>query len=132
VVDLQFRTADYDIANVRTLDSSGNGNHATLGDGSTPTTYPTQGAGRMVFDGGDYLSGIADPTGTFTILTTQAATGGGWEVYADNDLTRWTPLFTLGGFTGQLADLKVVQETLNATQILDHTSSVLRRMGAEV
>jgi len=70
-VDLQFRTDDYDIANVRTLDSSGNGNHATLGDGSTPTTYPTQGAGRMTFDGGDYLQIPADatlPSGTYTVL----------------------------------------------------------------
>ena len=56
-VTLQMRTKDYDIANVRTLDSSGKGNHATLGDGSTSSTYPTQGPGYMEFDGvDDYLN----------------------------------------------------------------------------
>jgi len=73
-VNLQMRTADYEIGNVRTLDSSGNGNHATLGDGSTPTTYPTQGAGRMTFDGGDYLDlgSKAQPTGAFTVAMTMS------------------------------------------------------------
>jgi hypothetical protein len=68
-VNLQMRTSDYEIGNVRTLDSSGNGNHATLGDGSTPATYPTQGAGRMGFDGGDYLDlgNVAQPAGAFTV-----------------------------------------------------------------
>ena len=42
VVDLQFRAEDNDPTNVRTLDSSGNGNHATLGDGSTASSYPTK------------------------------------------------------------------------------------------
>lgn len=79
-VNLQLRTADYDIANVRTLDSSGNGNHFTLGDGSTPTTYPTQGNGRMTFDGGDYLAraAVAQPTGAFSVcwlLSRSAYTG---------------------------------------------------------
>jgi len=56
-VTLQMRTADYDIANVRTLDSGGKGNHATLGDGANPATYPTQGPGYMEFDGvNDYLN----------------------------------------------------------------------------
>ena len=55
-VILQMRHDDYDITNVRTLDSSGNANHAQLGDGSTPAKYPTQANGMMTFDGGDYLS----------------------------------------------------------------------------
>lgn len=65
-VDLQMRMQDYDPTNVRTLDSSGHANHFTLGDGSTPTTYPTQGAGRMTFDGGDYLDAGDDSDLDFT------------------------------------------------------------------
>lgn len=55
-------TADsHDATNLRTSDASGNGNHFTFGDGSTPTTYPTKLAKRgYSFDGGDYLTG---PTG---------------------------------------------------------------------
>jgi len=80
-INLQMRTADYDLPNVRTLDSSGYGTHFTLGDGGTPATYPTQGAGRMGFDGGDYLRRalVAQPAGAFTeavmhIITNLGAT----------------------------------------------------------
>ena len=69
--NLQFRHSDYDPTNVQTLDSSGYGNHAQLGDGSTATTFPAQGDGRMTFDGGDYLVIPADatlPAGTYTVL----------------------------------------------------------------
>lgn len=69
---LQFRIGDFDPTNVRTLDSSGNGNHFTLGDGVTPATFPTQGEGRMEFDGGDYLAeaAVAQATGAFTVAAT--------------------------------------------------------------
>jgi len=74
LVNLQMRTGDYDPTAVRTLDSSGHDLHATLGDGVTPTTYPAQQKGSMLFDGGDYLScGDAAAlrlTSTGTILLT--------------------------------------------------------------
>lgn len=56
VLDLPMTMAEHDATNLRTLDVSGNGNHATFGDGSTSTTYPTKLAERgYSFDGGDYL-----------------------------------------------------------------------------
>lgn len=46
----------HDISNLRTLDASGKGNHMTIGDGSTSTTYPTKMSKRgYLFDGGDYF-----------------------------------------------------------------------------
>jgi len=72
-LNLQARTQDYDITAVRTLDSSGYGNHAQLGDGSTPATYMTQGAGRLENDGLRYLQVLANaslPAGTYTVLAT--------------------------------------------------------------
>jgi hypothetical protein len=75
-ITLQLRYADYDITNVQTLDSSGNGNHFQLGDGSTPTTYPTQEDGRMSFDGGDSLrrSSVGQPAAAFSVLCTVNST----------------------------------------------------------
>ena len=43
---LPMRAEQHDPVNVRTLDSSGNGNHFTFGDGSTAATYPTKLARR--------------------------------------------------------------------------------------
>ncbi len=58
VVDLQLRSEDHDATNVQTLDVSGNGNDAAIGDGSTGTTFPTKLQKRgYSFDGGDYLLG---------------------------------------------------------------------------
>ena len=42
VVDLPMTAECHDPDNVRTLDKSGNGHHATFGDGSTPTKYPAK------------------------------------------------------------------------------------------
>lgn len=57
-IALPMRIEDHDITNVRALDRSGYANHATLGDGSTSTTYPTKlttGTG-YTFDGTtDYM-----------------------------------------------------------------------------
>jgi len=78
LVNLQMRTGDYDPTAVRTLDSSGHDLHATLGNGATPSTYPTQSKGCMVFDGGDSLScGDATAlrlTNTGTVLVTFSVT----------------------------------------------------------
>jgi len=87
-VNLQFRMQDYDPTLVRTLDSSGHGNHFTLGDGSTPTTYPTQGAGQMSFDGGDSLrlASYPQPTGAFSVglLVADASAAGDYVAYHAN------------------------------------------------
>lgn len=114
----------------QTLDRSGHGNHATLGDGYA-VGYPTQGRGFMTFDGvNDYLSGIADPAGSYTVLGYKD-TGTGWTFFSNNDLTEWTPIMTSGGFTGKLGHLMVVPEVLNATQLLD-AAWQLRQYGSEV
>lgn len=114
----------------QTLDRSGHGNHATLGDGYA-VGYPTQGRGFMTFDGvNDYLSGIADPAGSYTVLGYKD-TGTGWTFFSNNDLTEWTPIMTSGGFTGKLGHLIVVPEVLNATQLLD-AAWQLRQYGSEV
>ena len=70
---LQMRSTDYDIGNVRTLDSSGNGMHFQLGDGANPATYPTQGVGLMSFDGAQWLQSLADvpqPVGAYSVAVT--------------------------------------------------------------
>lgn len=57
-LNLPMRSADHDPTNLRTLDVSGNDRHATFGDGSTPTTYPTKLGDRhgYEFDGADYMT----------------------------------------------------------------------------
>ena len=56
VVNLPMLASTHDPTNFRTLDVSGNLMHATLGDGSTSTTFPTKLAKRgYSFDGSDYL-----------------------------------------------------------------------------
>lgn len=70
VLDLPMLMGDHDPSNVRALDRSGNGNHATLGDGVTPTTYPTKLATRgYSFDGGDYMQSSALGLSTLSTLT---------------------------------------------------------------
>lgn len=77
ILDLPMRAENHDPDNVQTLDISGgkfnrNNNHATFGDGSTPTTYPTKLQKRgYSFDGGDWLDCGNDasimPTETITV-----------------------------------------------------------------
>jgi hypothetical protein len=86
-INLQFRMQDYDPTLVRTLDSSGHGNHFTLGDGVTPATFPTQQSGRMYFDGGDYLkrASVAQPAGAFSVVATvENRTGAAITYYGDH------------------------------------------------
>jgi hypothetical protein len=66
---LPMRLQDHDPTNLKTLDVSGHGYHATFGDGVTPTTYPTKLTGKRgySFDGStDYLSFPASLNGVFT------------------------------------------------------------------
>lgn len=57
VCDLPMRIQDHEISNVRTMDRSGQMNHAIFGDGVTSTTYPTKLTSSIGYsgDGGDYL-----------------------------------------------------------------------------
>ncbi len=65
---LPMRLQDHDPTNLRTLDVSGHGYHATFGDGVPPTTYPTKISGKRgySFDGGDYLIFPASLNSIFT------------------------------------------------------------------
>lgn len=131
VVDLQLGIGQYDPTAKLTLDSSGHDNHATLGDGAG-TGEPTQGKGFMTFDGAnDYLSNIANPAGTYTVLGLKDI-GAGWVFFSNNDLTHWTPIFTSGGFTGKLARLMVLQEAMNTTALLDAERKFISVMGAKI
>ena len=126
----QCRTADR--VGVQTLDSSGNGNHLTLGDGAG-AGEPTQGIGSLVFDGvDDYLSGVADPAGTFTVARTATVAGGQPVTAFATDLSLWTPLMTSGAFEGVLHDLEVFPEVLNPTARLDLTLKQRQRLYREV
>lgn len=68
---------DKDVSGTTVADKSGKGNNGTLGDGATPSTYPTTGAAgklreALSFDGGDYVNcGNSDElnvgTGDYTI-----------------------------------------------------------------
>lgn len=64
VCDLPFDIAHHDTVNKRSLDVSGYNNHATWGDGSTSTTFPTKLANSRgySFDGGDYMRTPILPT----------------------------------------------------------------------
>lgn len=66
---LPMRIQDHDIANARTLDRSGNNNHAQLGNGSTTTTFPTKLSDRpgYYFDGGDHMVTTILPVATQSI-----------------------------------------------------------------
>lgn len=66
---LPMRLQDHDPTNNRTLDRSGHGYHATFGDGSTASTFPTKITGQRgySFDGtSDYLSFPATLNSVFT------------------------------------------------------------------
>lgn len=62
-IDLQMGFKQHDPTNVRALDVSGKGNHATFGDGSTVTTFPTKLVKQGYdFDGTDTLRSGAFPS----------------------------------------------------------------------
>lgn len=126
-----FTTGCYDPTNKRTLDGRTSSLYATLGDGAR-TGEPTQGRGHLVFDGvNDYLSGIADPAGSFTVMGVKD-TGTGWTFFSDNDLTNWTPIFTSGGFTGKLSYLAVAPSVLTETQELDAQYKWISTIGSKI
>lgn len=126
-----FTTGCYDPTNKRTLDGRTSSLYATLGNGAG-TGEPTQSRGHLVFDGvNDYLSGIADPAGSFTVMGVKD-TGTGWTFFSDNDLTNWTPIFTSGGFTGKLSYLAVAPSVLTETQELDAKYKWISTIGSKI
>ena len=123
-----------DISSPKTLDSSGNDKNAMLGDG-LGAGEPTQTTkGYMTFDGAnDYLSGIANPAGAYTVLGVHdLLAGGGWEFFSNNDLTRWTPLFTSGSFTGNLSALMLAPSVLTQTQLDDAEIALMKVAGSQL
>ena len=121
-----------DISSPKTLDSSGNDKNAMLGDG-LGAGEPTQTTkGYMTFDGAnDYLSGIANPAGSYTVMGMKDI-GAGWEFFAYNDLTEWTPIFTSGGFTGNLAALMLAPSVLTQTQLDDAEIALMKVAGSQL
>ena len=111
VLDLPLTAETYDPTNVRFLDVSGNGYHATLGDGSTSTTFPTKLSKKGIsLDGGDYLvvngAGLKFATGDFTlfmmfksadtstatIMGTEEAGDDGWRMVMVSGIKIWGSL----------------------------------------
>lgn len=129
--DFEFKTGDYDPVNSRTNDARTDVLYAVLGNGAG-VGEPTQAAGYMVFDGvNDYLSGIANPAGAFTVMGMKDI-GTGWEFFSHNDLTEWTPVFTSGGFTGNLAALMLAGSVLTPTQELDAERAIRTTLGHQL
>jgi len=83
LVNLPLGVGQYDPTNWRTLDTSGQGNHFTLGSGGDLGYCPSQGKGKMTFDGNDWLQSVdrARPPGAFTALFCGADKSGATTSY---------------------------------------------------
>jgi len=122
VTYLKLDMESHDPTNVRTLDVSGNANHATFGDGSTATTYPTKLSKRgYSFDGTtDYFDGLPALTGSFTVC-----------VLADNTVTHYNTdtvyetIKTAGAFTGDLQTLITYDSVITPIQEADEEIRLL-------
>jgi len=110
---LQMGTAEITTDN-KTMDTSGNFNNATLGDGSTSSTFPTKLTARhgYLFDGvDDYFGDLPALTGSFTVC-----------VLADNEVNFYTndtvykTIKTGGAFSGNLQNLIVINRLLTDMQ----------------
>jgi hypothetical protein len=129
--DFEFNTGAYDPVNNRTYDARTESLYAVLGNGAG-VGEPAQAKGHMVFDGvNDYLSGIANPVGSFTVMGMKDI-GTGWEFFAHNDLTEWTPIFVSGGFTGKLTALMLAPSVLTETQELDAEIAIRASLGSQL
>jgi len=111
-------------AKPRTLDVSGKGNHATFGDGTTTSTFPTKIIERhgYDFDGTtDYFDDLPALTGDFSVV-----------VFADNEVniyntdTVYETIKTAGGFTGNLQSLIVYNSILSSIQEVDTKLNLLQ------
>jgi len=110
-------------------DATNNGNDATLGDGSTAGLMPTKILGKpgFAFDGSDdYLTGISNPTGDYTV-TVMKRVSGVVSITHENDLTTWATLFTSGGFDGDLLSLRLHSSLLTETQKKDEIFDLNQR-----
>ena len=116
----QFRIADHDPTNHRTLDSTGHGNHLTLGDGAG-TGEPTKLAHRdgYSFDGvNDYFSNFPAASSTETIMYTW---NGSNLIALDSESGRSVigALETSGDFSGEMYWLGIFPEALTQIQKYD-------------
>jgi hypothetical protein len=93
------------------------GNHATFGNGSTATTFPTKLPRRgYSFDGTtDYLSGLPALPATYTVSVLQKV-GGVYSVVQEHVNTTWNKIITAGQFSGELLYLALYPFTLTTLQ----------------
>jgi len=132
ILDLPMTMATHDPTNVRTLDVSGNGNHATFGDGSTATTYPTKyGTRGYTYDGGDYLV-VGSSTGfmsstkqSFFALIDARKTGSLEGIFGNRNLT--TEIQALFLLTTGILQYQVYSggaKSLTSVSVIDGIASV--------
>jgi hypothetical protein len=114
--DLVVNNFSVQASAARTLDVSGNGTHAGLGDGSTASTIPDKSQTRGYrFDSvGDFMSGLPALSGDYTVVFAEPN-----NVSVDNSDTLYNQIQTPGGFGGHLLELVVVPELLTPTQVFD-------------
>jgi len=116
----QMRTEDHDAGNHQTLDSTGNGNHLTLGDGAG-TGEPTKITSKdgYSFDGADdYFDDFPAATDTETIMY---AWDGADFISMDSESGRSVigSLETSGDFEGEIYWLGIFPQALTQTQKYD-------------
>jgi hypothetical protein len=111
-----FRSVSVQETDARTLDVSGNGDHGTLGDGSTASTIPDKSETRGYrFDGvDDAITGLPALSGDYTVVFAEPN-----NVSVVNNDTLYNQIQTPGGFAGHLLELVAVPELLTPTQVFD-------------
>jgi hypothetical protein len=117
-LDLPCSTGRHDASNNRCKDISVNRSHATLGDGSTASTFPAKYSDQRgyLFDGSnDYFSGLITPTGSYTVSICKRVAGT-VSITHENDLTTWNKITTGGQFTGDLLGMRVHPRVLTTLQ----------------
>lgn len=120
----------HDPTNVRTLDISGNDNHAVFGDGATANTYPVKVARRRGYtlDGvNDYFSGMPVLPAAYTVTYAQYV-GGYLTVNHENVNTFYNNLTTSGGFTGDVLFVSLIPSVLTAMQEADFTVTLQKKL----
>jgi hypothetical protein len=118
-VNLPMGLAQHDPTNFRTLDVSGNGNHAIFGDGSTSSTFPTKIINRhgYSFDGvNDYLQ-LPSVTGNYPYML------------IDYDFSEssvdYTNISTTGGLSGIVSEIRLYIAELSTIQKYDLQTNML-------
>lgn len=122
VLVMDGRLINYDPTNTRVLDASGNGNHLTLGDGSTASTYPTN-LTKIGYrsDGSDDYLQLPDRAGKYAYALYKLSTG---QTTFGAITTVYDDIKTSGSFSGNLKYLALFSSALNQTQIIDLKLSI--------